>query len=138
MAASAKSRNSLKLGNIPSVAHIHKATQLAGQYKITAWSEDGQWWGRCLELSHCLGDGNTAQDAIAATRLAIVAALSADLADGISAPIPARDGIRSEQVNVRVSWDEKAFIEDNARRAGFKGMADYVRIMSLGNGHMAH
>ena len=78
------------------------------------------------------GDGQTVESAIADAREAVVAGLSADLADGMSAPLPASQGVRSEQVNVRLSADEREAIEANAIRAGFKGMADYIRAVALG------
>ena len=135
MAISAKSRKSLKVGNIPTAQHEAQAAKLAEQYRITLWREDGEWWGRCVELPHCLGDGKTSQAAIEATKQGIVAGLSADLADGIPAPLPAREGVRSEQVNVRLSADERQAIEANAMRAGFKGLADYIRAVAMGFPH---
>ncbi len=128
MRTSAKSRNSVKVGP----KQIRAAKALAGQYKITVWKEDDGWYGRCVELPNCMGDGADAEAAINSTRAAIVAGLSADLAAGIPAPIPAREGVRSEQVNVRLSPDERTLIEANATRAGFKGLADYIRAVAIG------
>ena len=132
MATSVKSKGSVKVGNIPTAQHEAKAAALAEKYRITLWHEDGEWWGRCVELPNCLGDGKTPVAAIAATRQAVIAALSADLADGIPAPLPAREGVRSEQVNVRLSADERQAIEANALQAGFRGLADYIRTVALG------
>lgn len=132
MATSAKSEKSVKIGNAPSRRHLAEAAKLAELYRITLWREDDQWWGRCVELPNCLGDGNSPAAAISATRQAVVAAVAADLADGVPAPLPARQGVRSEQVNVRLSADERAAIEANAIRAGFKGLADYIRAVALG------
>lgn len=138
MAISARSRKSLKVGNLPTAQHEAEAARLAELYRITLWQEDGEWWGRCVELPHCLGDGATCDAAVKATKQGIAASVSADLADGIPAPLPAREGVRSEQVNVRLSADERQAIEANAIRAGFKGLADYIRAVALGFPRPAH
>lgn len=134
MATTAKSRSSAKVAGVsrPGASHIRKARELAAKYKLTLWKEDGDWFGRCVELPNCMGDGKTPDAAIAATRAAIVAGLASDLAAGLPAPLPAREGVRTEQVNVRLSADERAAIESNATRAGFKGLADYIRAAALG------
>lgn len=132
MATSATSRRSAKAGSIPSAEHEAQAAKLAEKYRITLWREEGEWWGRCVELPNCMGDGKTSAAAIEATKQAIVAGLSTDLARGMPAPLPAREGVRSEQVNVRLSADERQAIEANAKRAGFKGLADYIRAVALG------
>ncbi len=130
MPTTAKSRNFVK-GGKPAPTHLAMAARLAGRYKVTLWQEEDGWYGRCLELPNCMGDGKSPAAAIAATRKAIVAGLAADLADGWPAPPPARDGIRSEQVNIRVTPDERAILEANAARRGFKGLADYLRSIAL-------
>jgi predicted RNase H-like HicB family nuclease len=127
MPTSAKSRKSVKV----SAEHEAQAANLAERYRITLWREEDGWYGRCVELPYCMGDGRTPKAAIESTKQAIVAGLSADLARGIPAPIPAREGIRSEQVNVRLSADERELIQANALRAGFKGLADYIRSTAL-------
>lgn len=137
MATSAKSKRCARAGKAPSKDYVDRAAKAAQTYKFTVWLEDGEWWARCLELPHCMGDGATAEAAIASAREAVVAGLSADLAAGIPAPLPAREGIRSEQVNVRLSADERTLIEANAIRAGFKGMADYIRAVAIGFPHAA-
>jgi uncharacterized protein (DUF1778 family) len=34
-------------------------------------------------------------------------------------------------VNIRLSSDEQLFLEDAARRAGFRGLSDYLRSVAL-------
>ncbi len=136
MATTATSRKSMKASSIPTAQQVAKAAKLAKEYKYTVWPEDGEWWSRCVELPHCMGDGKDVESAIEAARETVAAGLAADLAAGMPAPHPAREGVRSEQVNIRLSADERATIEANAQRAGFKGMADYIRIMALGNVHI--
>jgi predicted RNase H-like HicB family nuclease len=131
MFTSAKSRSSARPGKTPDKAHVARARELARRYQITVWLEDGHWYGKCVEMPHCLGDGRTADAAIAATRQTVVAGLAADLADGMPAPMPASGRSRREQVNIRLSADERSAIEANAARLGFKGMADYIRAVAV-------
>jgi predicted RNase H-like HicB family nuclease len=137
MRTTGKSKKSAKANDLPTQAHYDQAAKAAREYRFTLWQEDGEWYSRCVELPLCMGDGKTPEAAIAAGREAVVAGLGADLAAGMSAPPPAREGIRNEQVNVRLSADERAQIEANAARAGFKGLADYIRAVALGFPHMA-
>ena len=132
MATSAKCKRSVKAGKVPLREHLERAGKFALAYKYTLWPEDGEWWARCVEMPHCLGDGKSAEAAIASAREAVVVGLAADLANGMPAPLPAREGVRSEQVNIRLSADEREAIEANAIQAGFKGMADYIRAVALG------
>jgi predicted RNase H-like HicB family nuclease len=127
-----KSRSSAKAGKRPTVEHVREAAKMAVQYQVSVWSEDGHWYGRCAELPNCLGDGDTADACVASVREAVVAGLAADLADGLGAPAPARQGIRTEQVNVRMSLDERSAIEAAASRLGFRGISDYMRSAAIG------
>lgn len=138
MATSAKPKGSVKIDNTPSAKHDAQAAKLADRYRITLWQDEGEWWGRCVELPNCLGNGKTPEAAFAATKQAVIASLASDLADGIPVPLPAREGVRSEQVNIRLSADEREAIEANAIAAGFKGLADYIRAVALGFPIMRH
>ena len=83
-----QSRSSAKAGKRPAVEHVRRAEKLAVQYQVSVWTEGGHWYGRCVELPHCLGDGKTADACVASVRQAVVAGLSADLDDGMDAPEP--------------------------------------------------
>lgn len=131
MSASAKSRRSARASSAPGPEHLRKAGEFAERYRLSLWMEDGRWYGRCAELPNCMGDGKTPEDCIRSVRQSIIAGLAADLADGLPAPAPARQGVRTGQVNVRLSPDELAAIEANAERFGFKGVADYIRSIAL-------
>jgi hypothetical protein len=54
------------------------------------------------------------------------------LEKGERPPSPARLGIRSEQVNVRLSVHEKRRLEQLAKAKGFKEIADLLRASALG------
>ena len=48
-----------------------------------------------------------------------------------TAPAAGREGRRDQQINVRVSEDERLRLERLAQARGFKGSADYLRALAL-------
>jgi hypothetical protein len=111
-------------------AILLRARQAVARYQITLWQEGGQYWGRCVELD-CLGDGPTAQKCVKATRQAAVVAAAVALKQGEDLPPRAREGVRTEQVNVRLSLEEKSAIEAAANRLGYRGVSDYMRAAAI-------
>ena len=129
---SGKSKKSSRAIDRPFAATIWKqARTLANQYQIIFQSEDGQWFGRGLELSHVMADGKTPARCLEATREAMAVAVGYLLEEGKSPPSPANSGARTQQVNVRLTADEKALLEITARHNGFSGMSDFIRAAAL-------
>lgn len=108
-----------------------KARELAGAYQIVTWQEDGRWYGRGVEYPNVYGDGTTEVACLEATRDAIISAVAYELEKGMAPAIPAREGKRTEQVNIRLSAIEKLVIESASRRLGYRGIADYIRATAL-------
>jgi hypothetical protein len=110
---------------------LKNATALVGQYQIILENEAGHWYGRGLELPHVFGDGATPQACIKSTRQALIAAVAYLLEQNRKPPSSARNGKRTQQVNVRLTADEKAMLEGIARGKGFQGLSDYLRAAAL-------
>jgi predicted RNase H-like HicB family nuclease len=110
---------------------LSEARKLAEQYQVIVSRQQGRWYGRGLELPHVFADGPTPADCIAETRKALTAATAYLLEQGQRPPTPARTGRRTQQVNVRLSAEEKAILETTARRKGFQGLSDFVRAAAL-------
>jgi predicted RNase H-like HicB family nuclease len=110
---------------------LQQATAIVADYQIILTSEEGQWYGRGLELPHVYGDGSTPEKCIADARQALTAAVAYLLEQGQSPPLPAKQGKRTTQVNVRLTADEKAILEGTARRKGFEGLSDFLRAAAL-------
>lgn len=108
-----------------------EARKLADQYQIVLSFEGGHWYGRGLELPNTFGDGPTVQECVADTREALAASVAYLLEQGETPPAPAREGVRTEQVNVRLTAEEKLQLETSARAKGFKGISDYLRAAAL-------
>lgn len=77
------------------------------------------------------GDGPTPAKCIDDTRAALTAAVAYMIEQGQRPPPPARLGARTQQVNVRLTAEEKAMLEVTARRKGFEGLSDFLRAAAL-------
>lgn len=106
---------------------LKTAQRVAETYDIVLRFEDGEWFGHALEYPEAMGDGKTPAACVKATRQSIAAGVATMLEAGQTPPAPAREGVRTEQVNIRVTAEEKAILETTARRKGFRGLSDFIR-----------
>lgn len=113
----------------------NKAAKLAESYTvIIALEEDYDgptYFGRTLEMPLVMADGKTRSECMDQVLEATTFTIATILEDGERPPAPASDEKRSAQVNVRLTADEKFRIEEAARRAGFRGVSDFVRAAAL-------
>jgi len=112
---------------------LDRARAIASRYQIVVHFEDGEWYGRGLELPMAMNDGETPDACIANTRAILTTAVAVMLEDGQTPPRPAASAepVRSQQVNVRLTDDEKAMMESASQRKGFRGISDFVRAAAL-------
>ena len=104
-----------------------EAERLVQQYQVVLHCEDGRWYGRGLEFPKVFADGETADDCVAETRKAMQGVVAFLIESGKSPPAPAREGARRQQVNVRLTSEERLLFESAARRKGFAGLSDFFR-----------
>jgi len=78
-----------------------------------------------------LGLGDTPQACYTETIELLVSALATMLEMGDKPPLPASAGKREQQVNIRVTADERMRIEEAARQAGFRSVSDFIRAAAL-------
>jgi len=129
---SGKSKESAKAIDRPFSAPVLKeARRIAAEYQVILHCETGHWYGRGLELPHVFGDGKTAERCIEDTQEALCGAVACMLEQGQRPPNPARQGTRTQQVNVRLTAEEKALLEATAKSKGFKGLSDFLRAAAL-------
>src|SRR5437588_1449035 len=88
---------------------LARAKEIAAAYQISVWFEDGEYYGRGLELPMTFGDGKTPDECFASTREGLVTTVAYMLEQGETPPPPAlvSDEQRTEQINLRVSASEK-------------------------------
>jgi len=131
---SAKSKKSVKGRGIDrpfSPKVLARAREIARQYQVILSCEEGHWYGRGLELPHVYGDGKTVNQCIKNTREALCGAVAYLLEEGRRFPTPARQGNRTQQVNVRMTPEEKLLLETAAKRKGFTGLSDFIRAAAV-------
>jgi predicted RNase H-like HicB family nuclease len=114
-------------------ALLKRAVEIASAYQIILQFEDGEYYGRGLEMPLVMNDGKTPDECVRATRESLISAVATLLEKGEQPPAPASEAKRSEQVNVRLTVEEKLLLDEAARRRGFKGLGDFVRTTALAN-----
>lgn len=129
---SARSKSSSKALNRPfDRALLKRAADIAAKYQIILEFEDGAYFGRGLEMPYVMGDGKTPDECVSATREALTIAAASMLEEGKVPPAPASSNKRTEQINVRLTPEERLLLEELARNRGFRGISDFVRNVSL-------
>ena len=82
-------------------------------------------------MSTCPAPATRTRLDASATREALAVAVATLLEAGDVPPPPASEGKRTEQVNVRLTPEEKLLLEEAARSRGFRGLGDFVRSSAL-------
>ena len=124
---SVESKNSEAVDRPFAPSIMARAKKLVDQYQIVLTHEDGEWFAHGLELSTVFADGKTPEKCVKNTRDALAATVATMLEQGQTPPVPSRSGARSEQVNIRLTVEEKTVIEEVAKQRGFRGLSDFVR-----------
>lgn len=81
-----------------------------------------------------MGDGPDIASCAKAVLEAAVAGIASMLEAGETPPRPAKEGKRDQQVNIRLTTEERLALESAASRAGFRSVSDYVRSAALDAG----
>ena len=110
---------------------LARAREIVAGYQVVMWSEGGEYFGRGVELPMTFGDGRTPDECMEHAREARVVTVASMLEPGEAPPPPASGEKRTEQINLRVSAEEKLRLETLARQHGFKGVGDYLRARGL-------
>jgi predicted RNase H-like HicB family nuclease len=132
MPTSAKSKSSSASIDRPfDPALLKRARAIANGYQIILHFEDGLYYGRGLELPTTMNHGKTPDACVKATRDILTTAVAYMLESGQAPPAPASENKRTEQINVRLTPEEKLTLEEAARSKGYRGVSDFVRSASL-------
>ncbi len=132
MPTSVKSKSSSKAIERPFAPTIlRRAKEIVSGYQIILHVEDGLYFGRGLELPTAMNHGKTPDECVRATRDVLTTAVAYMLESGQTPPAAASENKRTEQINIRLTPEEKLTLEEAARSKGFRGISDYVRSASL-------
>lgn len=93
--------------------------------------EEMGFFARGLEMPNVFADGETPEACVRSIREALTVAAATMIEIGEPPPAPADDSARREQINIRVTVEEKLRLEDAARSKGFRGISDFVRSTTL-------
>lgn len=116
----------------PTDSHLREAREIAAQYiAVLEPQKGGGYRGRTLELPYVMGFGKTAQQCVADLQDSLVAGISTLLALREPVPPPAADNRRDDQVNIKLTKREKAFMTAAAKREGFRSVADFMRSLAM-------
>jgi predicted RNase H-like HicB family nuclease len=126
---SPKSRKAIDRPFDPEI--LRRARAIAEKYQVVVRKEDGLYFGRTLEFPYAMNDGKTPQEAIENTIDITTSAVALMLEEGEIPPTPACEDRRDEQVNVRISAFERAFLGEAARNKGYRGISDFMRAAAL-------
>ena len=111
---------------------LARAARIANDYRIVLENNpDGGYVGYSIELPHVYGNGASPDECVASAREAATAAVAYMIEQGQVPPSPAREEKRHQQINIRLTAEEKLLLEDAARRQGFRGISDFMRSRTL-------
>ena len=110
---------------------LARARRIAATYQVVMWSEDGEYFGRGVELPMTFGDGPTPDECMKKAREALTVTVAYMLEQRETPPPPAGEARRTEVISLRVSAEEMLRLETLAAQDGFKGVADYLRARGL-------
>ena len=122
----------MDLKKLLKVPVLHKAKRISDEYCITIEKNDRLGFiGSSVEMPTVFADAKTPEQCYKATQEALMVAVATMLECGQRPPQPASAGIRTEQVNVRLTSEEKLLFTNAATNLGFKGISDFIRNSAL-------
>jgi predicted RNase H-like HicB family nuclease len=111
---------------------VCKAKKLVADYRIILeHNEQLGFIGSAVELPTVFADAETPEQCYKATQEALMVAVATMIECGQRPPQPASAGRRTEQVNVRLTAEEKLLFANAATNLGFKGISDFIRNTAL-------
>jgi len=110
---------------------LKRARKIAAHYQIVISFEDGEYYGRGVELPGTGDDGKTPAECVKNTREALVATVAYLLETGQTPPPAAAEGKRDQQINIRLSSEERLLLETKASQSGASGISEYIRAVAL-------
>jgi len=113
---------------------VRKAKKIVANYRIILERNERLGFiGSSVEIPTVFVDAKTPEKCYKATQDALMVAVATMIECGQRPPQPASMGLRTEQVNVRLTAEEKLLFTNAAMNLGFKGISDFIRSTALNN-----
>ena len=93
--------------------------------------DEGRFVGRVFEMPGVMADGRTQTECLASLMSAASLTVATILEDGEAPPLPCSEVGRREQVNIRLTPEEKVLLTRASAHGGFKGLSEFVRTIVL-------
>jgi predicted RNase H-like HicB family nuclease len=111
---------------------VRKAKKIVADYRIILERHERLGFiGSSVELPTVFSDARTPEKCYKAVADALMVAVATMIECGQRPPQPASAGRRTEQVNVRLTAEEKLLFANAATNLGFKGISDFIRNTAL-------
>ncbi len=111
---------------------MRKARKIAADYRIILERHDRLGFiGTAVEFPTVFADAKTPEKCYKAIEAALMVAVATMIECGQRPPQPASAKRRTEQVNVRLTAEEKLLFSNAAANLGFKGISDFLRNTAL-------
>jgi hypothetical protein len=110
---------------------LERGKAIVESYQIVLYFENSLWRGRGVELPGGVGIGRTVERCMIEAREALLRLVVSMLEKGKRPPPPAASHVRSEQVNIRLTAEEKLQLETAAKQRGFSGLSDFIRAAAV-------
>jgi len=109
-----------------------QAERIGARYRLLLEPDEPSGFvARAMEMPTVFERGRTADASVEALRVALTVAIATMLEGGESPPPSSLSEVRRDQVNVRLSREEKLVLEAAARRGGYRGLSDFLRAVGL-------
>lgn len=111
---------------------VRKAKNIVADYRIILERNERLGFiGSSVELPTVFADAKTPEKCYRTVEDALMVAVATMIECGQRPPQPASAGRRTEQVNVRLTAEEKLLFANAAMNLGFKGISDFIRNTAL-------
>ena len=109
-----------------------RARKIASEYSVLLRpSEQHGFSATCLEFPTVFVHGKTVAQCEKKVREALAVGIAVMLEVGEAPPLPASEKQRNQQVNIRLTSEEKLMLEETARRRGYRGLSDFMRAAAM-------
>jgi predicted RNase H-like HicB family nuclease len=109
---------------------LRRAEEIVEGYRVILEpSEELGFIGSAIEIPTVFADGRTPDACVKAVRAALTVAVVTIIEMGKRPPTGKVS--RTEQVNIRLSAEEKLVLETAAAGLGFRGISDFVRAAAI-------